>query len=146
MRIETPIRAIRLHCLDCCAWQREEVRECCSVDCSLWAYRFGKRPSADMIAVVEATKDRFEEQKRKHGIKTSQNGHFCLKPRGYLGGFGTLGYEAIKVPLKRYKSESPSLREQIKGKAEPFFGIDGVGNGEGGILKGTVQAVPSSSE
>jgi len=68
MKIETPIRAIRIHCLDCQCWQREEVKNCPSKDCALWAYRFGKRPSADMIAVVEATKDRFEEQKRKHGI------------------------------------------------------------------------------
>jgi len=40
----TPIKAIRLKCLDCCGGSSYEVSECSSSNCSLYAYRFGKRP------------------------------------------------------------------------------------------------------
>jgi len=40
----TPVKAIRQKCLDCCAWQSHEVRLCPCTDCSLFPYRFGKKP------------------------------------------------------------------------------------------------------
>ena len=40
----TPIKAIRLKCLDCCFGQINEVRLCPSEDCSLWPYRMGHNP------------------------------------------------------------------------------------------------------
>lgn len=47
--ISTPIKSMRLKCLDCCVGSTMEVRLCPSVDCSLWLYRFGKRPTQAMI-------------------------------------------------------------------------------------------------
>ena len=38
----TPMRAIRLRCLDCCCWSQKAVRECPCKDCPLWPYRMGK--------------------------------------------------------------------------------------------------------
>ena len=38
----TPRKAIREKCLDCCCWQREEVRKCTAIHCPLWPYRMGK--------------------------------------------------------------------------------------------------------
>ena len=38
----TPVKAMRLKCLDCCCMQETEVRLCPSEDCSLWPYRMGK--------------------------------------------------------------------------------------------------------
>ena len=35
-------KAIRMKCLDCCAYQPSEVRLCTSLDCPLWRYRMGK--------------------------------------------------------------------------------------------------------
>ncbi|WP_296880211.1 hypothetical protein [Thomasclavelia sp.] len=35
-------KAIRLKCLDCCAFSPGEVRECKSIDCPLWRYRMGR--------------------------------------------------------------------------------------------------------
>ena len=32
-------QAIKAHCLECCGWQRNEVRGCTSVKCPLWDYR-----------------------------------------------------------------------------------------------------------
>lgn len=46
MAVLTPIKAIRAKCLDCCCGSRKEVASCRCDDCSLWAYRFGRRPRA----------------------------------------------------------------------------------------------------
>ena len=40
----TPLRAIRLKCLDCSAGSAYEVRRCHITDCSLHPYRFGHNP------------------------------------------------------------------------------------------------------
>lgn len=43
----TPMKAIRLKCLDCMNGSAHEVRLCPCVKCSLYLYRFGKRPKTD---------------------------------------------------------------------------------------------------
>ena len=35
----SPRAAIELKCLDCCAWERPEVRRCRIVGCALWPFR-----------------------------------------------------------------------------------------------------------
>jgi len=40
----TPLRAIRVKCLDCSAGQWSEVARCVIPDCALYPYRFGKNP------------------------------------------------------------------------------------------------------
>ena len=37
-------KAIRAHCIDCCAYQANEVRKCIAVTCNLWPFRFGSNP------------------------------------------------------------------------------------------------------
>jgi len=44
MRRDTPIKAIRAQCLDCCCGSRYEVEMCPATSCPLWPYRFGVRP------------------------------------------------------------------------------------------------------
>lgn len=41
----TPVKAIRAKCLDCCAGQMAEVRECKIEDCPLYGFRMGKNPN-----------------------------------------------------------------------------------------------------
>jgi hypothetical protein len=36
---QSPRQAIKAKCLDCCAWQREEVRQCTARGCPLWPLR-----------------------------------------------------------------------------------------------------------
>ena len=38
----TPLKAIKLKCLDCSCGQQEEVNECPVSTCALYQYRFGK--------------------------------------------------------------------------------------------------------
>ena len=45
----TPLRAIRLKCLDCCAGQKGEVRLCSSLNCALFNFRMGKKSSQTKI-------------------------------------------------------------------------------------------------
>ena len=41
----TPLKAIRLKCLDCCCGQAREVRDCSCPACGLYPYRLGKNPA-----------------------------------------------------------------------------------------------------
>jgi hypothetical protein len=49
----TPIKTIRLKCLDCTAGSRKEVRLCTVVQCPLYPYRFGRRPSKTVVDTIE---------------------------------------------------------------------------------------------
>lgn len=57
---ETPIKAIRRKCLDCCCGQNKEVRLCPVIKCTLYPYRMGTRPS-------QATLDSIREYYEKNG-------------------------------------------------------------------------------
>ena len=39
---QSPLKAIRAKCLDCCCGIASEVKNCPSKQCPLWEYRFGK--------------------------------------------------------------------------------------------------------
>lgn len=43
--IITPLKAIRLKCLDCSGYKALEVKNCVILDCPLHKYRFGKNPN-----------------------------------------------------------------------------------------------------
>lgn len=45
MKKLTPLRRIRLKCLDCCCDSAHEVKLCTATDCSLYPVRFGKNPN-----------------------------------------------------------------------------------------------------
>ena len=56
--INTPIKSIREKCLDCTAGSRKEIRLCTVVQCALYPYRFGKRPTQ---AIVDTIKEYYEK-------------------------------------------------------------------------------------
>ena len=49
----TPIKTIRKKCLDCCNDKVKEVRLCQAVECALWPYRFGRRPSKSIVDTLK---------------------------------------------------------------------------------------------
>lgn len=49
------LKQIRAYCLWCCIGQRDEVRQCPSVKCSLWGFRFGRRPQKCFVLPEIAT-------------------------------------------------------------------------------------------
>ena len=40
----SPLRALRLKCLDCCNDSAQEFRLCTAVDCPSWPFRMGRNP------------------------------------------------------------------------------------------------------
>ena len=40
----SPLKALRLRCVDCCAGSAHEVRLCVSVTCPSWPFRMGSNP------------------------------------------------------------------------------------------------------
>ena len=54
----TPMKAIRMKCLDCCMDQVKEVRLCSAKDCPLHPFRLGKNP-------YRAKREYTEEERKK---------------------------------------------------------------------------------
>jgi hypothetical protein len=48
----TPLKSVRLACLECCGGSAVEVRQCVATSCALWKFRFGRRPSAEDVAAT----------------------------------------------------------------------------------------------
>lgn len=44
MKKITPMKAIRLKCLDCCCGSSHEVRKCTAIKCPLYPYKNGHKP------------------------------------------------------------------------------------------------------
>jgi hypothetical protein len=44
MKRISPLKAIRLKCLECCSGSWLQVKNCKASDCCLWEFRFGKNP------------------------------------------------------------------------------------------------------
>lgn len=58
MKIYTPLKAIRRHCLECCCGSSAEVSKCPIKTCTLWGYRRGHRPTlTDRREIEAATKN-----------------------------------------------------------------------------------------
>ena len=50
---DTPLKAIRNKCLDCSYFQPKEVRECTCINCPIYPYRFGKRPTKSIVDTIK---------------------------------------------------------------------------------------------
>ena len=50
---DTPIKAIRKYCIECSNYQPKEVRVCTCIDCPLYPYRMGTRPSKETTNTLE---------------------------------------------------------------------------------------------
>ena len=59
--INTPIKAIRKKCLDCSCGSRKEVRECPVIECTLYPYRFGRRPTKAILDTIKQFRERNSE-------------------------------------------------------------------------------------
>lgn len=47
-----PLKAVRQECLSCSLGSPSEVRRCETKGCSLWPYRFGQKPTPELLAEV----------------------------------------------------------------------------------------------
>ena len=49
----TPLKAIRKKCLECSYYQPKEVRLCPCINCPMYPYRFGKRPTKAILDTIK---------------------------------------------------------------------------------------------
>lgn len=63
----SPLRAIRLKCLDCCCQQRNEVKDCTAANCPLFNFRLGKNPNRKSSGRVMT-----DEQKQAVALRLKQ--------------------------------------------------------------------------
>ena len=54
---ETPIKAIRQMCKDCTCDQPKEIRNCTIINCPLYPYRMGKRPTKAILDIMKDSSD-----------------------------------------------------------------------------------------
>lgn len=54
MKSLTPVKAIRVKCLDCSNGQMKEIRLCPITDCPLYRFRMGKNPNRKGIGRKQA--------------------------------------------------------------------------------------------
>jgi len=53
----TPMKALRLKCLDCVGYSPKDVADCDIVDCPLYPYRLGHRPKKQVIYTFDKRKN-----------------------------------------------------------------------------------------
>lgn len=94
VHVFTPMKAIRRKCLDCCCGSPKEVELCPVTACTLYPYRFGKRPGATKR---EATPAQKEKLKRARAVRLngrisdsplSENREILAKAEGEGRGLG----------------------------------------------------------
>ena len=51
MRV-SPLRALRLKCLDCCNDSAQDVRLCTAIDCPSWPFRMGRNPWSGPVSAA----------------------------------------------------------------------------------------------
>lgn len=71
--LHTPLKAMRLKCLDCCYGSSKEVELCVATTCSLYPYRFGKSPSRKSRVLSEEEKEVLRVRLAKSRKKAAEN-------------------------------------------------------------------------
>jgi hypothetical protein len=60
----SPLRALRMKCLDCCNGSAQEVRLCTAVDCPSWPFRMAKNPWSSPVSAARREHGRRLGRKR----------------------------------------------------------------------------------
>jgi hypothetical protein len=76
----SPLKALRLRCLDCCNGSAHQVRTCASTDCPSWPFRLGKNPYRQVTEAQREKGRRLTDTRLKDNVsdvgedaKTGQN-------------------------------------------------------------------------
>jgi hypothetical protein len=86
----SPLKALRLHCVECCCGSTSEVRMCVSVRCPAWPFRMGTSPWRAERQIT----DEQREELRERGRALSARTHAKLATLGKL----TSGDERTDLP------------------------------------------------
>lgn len=61
----TPLDAIKDFCMECCGYQRDEVKSCTAPMCALYEFRLGKNPYRKTKNYTEEELEKMRERVRK---------------------------------------------------------------------------------
>ena len=86
----SPLRALRLKCLDCCNGSAQEVRLCTAVDCPSWPFRMGKNPWRAPLDDAE--------QARRAAMMTRNRASALMAPEKTQGQIGASPSDGVRVP------------------------------------------------
>ena len=83
----SPLRALRLKCLDCCNDSTQEVRLCTAVDCPSWPFRMGKNPWRNPLGDAErARRAAMMDRNRVSAATEPVKSHGQIDASGFDGG------------------------------------------------------------
>ena len=95
----SPLRALRLKCLDCCNDSAQEVRLCTAVDCPSWPFRMGKNPWRAPLSA---------EARMQRAATMSHNRAFAAaKPDKTQAQIDASGFDGGEVPDDQVADFSP---------------------------------------
>jgi hypothetical protein len=87
--VPSPLKAVRHHCLWCCNGSSNEVALCPATQCPLWALRFGKRPTPEILEALADVgrtyplEDPMPAAEVAQGSRTKAIRRRCLDCSGY---------------------------------------------------------------
>ena len=97
----SPLRALRLKCLDCCNDSAQEVRLCTAVDCPSWPFRMGKNPwRAPLSAEVRMQRAATMSHNRAFAAAKPDKTQIQIEASGSNGGEVPKGALAEFLPMK----------------------------------------------
>lgn len=70
----SPLKALRLRCVDCCGDQLSEVRLCPVIACPSWPFRMGANPWRQKPSEAQHRNARALAEKRRAGVENRPNG------------------------------------------------------------------------
>ncbi len=73
-KTNSPLKAIRAKCLDCCCGSASEVKLCTMKDCDLYPFRFGKKIGSRKKNMTDEQKKAIVERFKKARLEKKKNG------------------------------------------------------------------------
>lgn len=64
----SPVKAIKIKCLDCSGGVKKEVRECIIQDCPLYTFRLGKNPNRKGLRLKTSP----SQELKKNSVSTTE--------------------------------------------------------------------------
>ena len=106
----SPLRALRLSCLDCCAGSAQEVAMCMSLRCPSWPFRMGTNPHRKLPSgeQLQAMQERGRRLARESCASSSANGH---------GEWVVIDLRSIAASLCSIESDHPFVPTLPSGRA-----------------------------
>ena len=70
----SPLKALRMRCIDCCAGSSLEVRLCTAVNCPSWSFRMGRNPWRAPVSEERRQLGRELAARRPRGAEKQRQG------------------------------------------------------------------------